>query len=104
MTTSDKNNFLIDGFPRNEDNLQGWNKQMGEKVNLQCVLFFQCSQEICTARCLKRGEAGSGRTDDNEESLKKRFVTYEQATMPIINHYQEKDLVKTVDASKYDLC
>ena len=24
------------------------------------------------------------RTDDNEESLRKRFVTYESATMPII--------------------
>ena len=35
-------------------------------------------------RCLGRGAAGSGRTDDNEESLRKRFVTYEQATMPII--------------------
>jgi len=62
MNDSDKNNFLIDGFPRNEDNLQGWNKQMGEKVNLQCVLYFQCSQEICTARCLQRGAAGSGRS------------------------------------------
>jgi len=100
MTNSLKNNFLIDGFPRNEDNLQGWNKQMGEKVNLQCVLFFDCSQEICTARCLGRGAAGSGRSDDNEESLKKRFVTYQQATMPIIKHYQEKELVKTLDASK----
>jgi len=100
MTKSEKNNFLIDGFPRNEDNLQGWNKQMGDKVNLQCVLFFHCSQEICTARCLKRGAAGSGRSDDNEESLKKRFVTYEQATMPIIKHFEEKNLVKKLDASK----
>ena len=83
---------------------------MGEKVNLRGVLFFHCTQEICTARypwfltalnlnrhdfqwqrtmlfrlrCLGRGAAGSGRTDDNEESLRKRFVTYEQATMPII--------------------
>jgi len=100
MTESDANNFLIDGFPRNEDNLQGWNRVMGEKVNLQCVLFFQCSQEICTQRCLGRGAAGSGRTDDNEESLRKRFVTYEQATMPIIRLFQESDLVKTLDATK----
>jgi len=99
MTQSEKNNFLIDGFPRNEDNLQGWNKAMGEKVNLQCVLFFHCTQEICTARCLSRGAAGSGRTDDNEESLKKRFVTYEQATMPIIKLFEEQNLVKTLDAS-----
>ena len=31
------------------------------QVNLQCVLFFNCTQEICTARCLGRGAAGSGR-------------------------------------------
>ena len=62
MTKSDKNRFLVDGFPRNQDNLQGWTRQMGDKVNLQCVLFFHCSQEICTARCLSRGAAGSGRS------------------------------------------
>ena len=42
----------------------------------------------------------SFRTDDNEESLKKRFVTYEQATMPIIKSFEEQNLVKTLDASK----
>ena len=120
MNESEKNDFLIDGFPRNEDNLQGWTKVMGEKVNLQCVLFFHCTQDICTTRCLSRGAAGSGRfveirnlkfrlevfnsrSDDNEESLKKRFVTYEQATMPIIKLFEEKDLVKTLDASKYEM-
>ena len=54
------------------------------QVNLKRVLFFHCPQEVCTSRCLARGAAGSGRTDDNEESLRKRFVTYENATMPII--------------------
>jgi len=100
MNESGKSHFLIDGFPRNEDNLTGWNRQMGDKVNLKCVLFFHCSQEICTERCLSRGAAGSGRTDDNIESLTKRFVTYENATMPIIKHYEEQHLVKKIDASK----
>jgi len=100
MTESEKNDFLIDGFPRNEDNLTGWNKQMGEKVNVRRVLFFHCSQDICTTRCLARGAAGSGRTDDNEESLRKRFVTYETATMPIIRHYEAMNLVSQIDASR----
>ena len=39
MEKSDKNDFLIDGFPRNEDNLQGWNKQMGDKVRIK--LFWE---------------------------------------------------------------
>lgn len=38
--------FLIDGFPRNQNNLEGWNNQMGEKVNLKFVLFFNCPLEV----------------------------------------------------------
>ena len=41
-----KNNFLIDGFPRNQDNLQGWNDEMGDKTNLQFVLFFECDEKV----------------------------------------------------------
>ena len=55
--------------------------------------------QVCTERCLGRGAAGSGRSDDNLESLKKRFNTYMTSTMPIIEHYRAKDLVRTVDAT-----
>lgn len=87
MKNSGKENFLIDGFPRNQDNVDGWQKAMDGKVNIQCVLFFDCDEQVsrnriplsemylsvktCVARCLERGK-GSGRTDDNVESLKKR--------------------------------
>lgn len=100
MKNSGKEDFLIDGFPRNQNNLEGWNKEMGEKVNLKFVLFFKCPLEVCTQRCLDRGAAGSGRTDDNMESLKKRFDTYMNATMPIIEHYEGQGLVKTINATR----
>jgi len=99
MEQSGKQNFLIDGFPRNEDNLQGWNKVMSGKVNLQFVLFFDCPLEICTDRILKRG-ATSGRVDDNLDSLKKRFNTYSNETKPIIDHYDKLNLVRKVDATR----
>uniref|UniRef100_A0A6A7FSQ5 UMP-CMP kinase-like n=2 Tax=Hirondellea gigas TaxID=1518452 RepID=A0A6A7FSQ5_9CRUS len=100
MQDSGKQNFLIDGFPRNQNNLEGWNKQMGEKANLKFVLFFNCPLEVCTQRCMDRGAAGSGRSDDNMESLKKRFDTYMNATMPIIDHYEKLNLVKKIQADK----
>uniref|UniRef100_A0A2M4CZQ5 UMP-CMP kinase n=1 Tax=Anopheles darlingi TaxID=43151 RepID=A0A2M4CZQ5_ANODA len=95
---SGNDRFLIDGFPRNEDNLQGWTKKMADKVELQFVLFFECSEQQCTERCLKRGES-SGRSDDNAESLKKRFNTYINDTVGIIKHYDQEQLVKKIDAS-----
>ncbi len=100
MTESEKNDFLIDGFPRNEDNLTGWNEAMGDKVTLKFVLNFDCGQEACIERCLARGAAGSGRTDDNEESLKKRFVTFTNATTPIIKHFEGQGLVRTINAER----
>lgn len=41
-----KNKFLIDGFPRNQDNVQGWNKTMDGKADVSFVLFFDCNNEV----------------------------------------------------------
>jgi len=46
MKKSDKQNFLIDGFPRNKDNVDGWQKTMDGKVNIQCVIFFDCDEKV----------------------------------------------------------
>nr|XP_054949253.1 UMP-CMP kinase isoform X2 [Pan paniscus] len=94
-----RNKFLIDGFPRNQDNLQGWNKTMDGKADVSFVLFFDCNNEICIERCLERGKS-SGRSDDNRESLEKRIQTYLQSTKPIIDLYEEMGKVKKIDASK----
>lgn len=92
--------FLIDGFPRNEDNLQGWTKQIGDKVEVMFVLFLDCPHDICIKRCLDRGQQGSNRSDDNETSLRKRLVTYTEDTMPIIEHYRKLNQLRRIDATK----
>lgn len=92
--------FLIDGFPRNEDNLQGWTRQLADKVEVMFVLFLDCPHDICIKRCLSRGQQGSNRSDDNETSLRKRLVTYTQDTMPIIEHYRKLNLLRRIDATK----
>lgn len=92
--------FLIDGFPRNQDNLEGWQREMDAKVNFKFVLFFDCSDDVCVRRCLDRGAAGSGRSDDNEESLRKRMKTFENDTLPIVNYYRSMSKVKSVDAAR----
>ena len=74
VNSSDRLLFLIDGFPRNKDNYDGWNKQMDKVARVHGVLFFNISDEVATDRCLKRGAGGSGRSDDNVESIKKRQV------------------------------
>lgn len=93
---SSKNKFLIDGFPRNQDNLDGWIDVMEKKVNLQFVLFFECSEAVCVDRCLSRG---TGRVDDNIESLKKRFDVFYRESLPIVDYYDNQHLVRKVDGT-----
>ena len=75
---------------------------MGDKVNLKFVLNFDCEESTCIKRCLARGAhaAESKRTDDNVESLKKRFVTFTNATQPIIKHFDDNNMVKTINAER----
>ncbi|XP_046834059.1 UMP-CMP kinase [Vespa crabro] len=103
VSEASKKRFLIDGFPRNEDNLTGWNKIMSDKVLLKGVLFCQCSKEVCTQRCLDRGAKGSGRSDDNLETLIKRHEIYINNTLPIIEHYEKQGLVYKFDSMKAPL-
>ncbi|XP_076828750.1 UMP-CMP kinase [Brachyhypopomus gauderio] len=99
MANENKFRFLIDGFPRNQDNLQGWTREMDGKADVKFVLFFDCDNEVCVGRCLERGKS-SGRSDDNRESLVKRIQTYLQCTRPIIEQYEQQGKVRTIDASR----
>lgn len=103
MEETKRNNFLIDGYPRNEDNLVTWQKVMGEVSRVAFVLFFECPLDVCVERCLGRGEAGSGRADDNLDVLKKRIQVFLNQTQPIVDYYDKLNLVKRVDASRSKL-
>ena len=46
INESDNSKFLIDGFPRNEDNLTGWNDQMDGKADVDFVLFIDTPEEV----------------------------------------------------------
>ncbi len=50
-------------------------------------------------RLLKRGET-SGRADDNIESIKKRFVTYNAETREIVKYYDELKKNKNVNSDR----
>ncbi|KAF0690366.1 Aste57867_18201 [Aphanomyces stellatus] len=96
MIASGRDLFLIDGFPRNFDNLQGWEAEMAD-VDVAGVLFYDCPEEEMERRLLERGKT-SGRTDDNIEAIRKRFKTYLESTMPIIEHFATQNKVFRLSA------
>ena len=78
--------FLIDGYPRNEENIRVWEQQMPD-VKVLCLLFLECSNEVLTERILGRNQ---GRSDDNPESLKKRLAVFEGETRPVLEIWRAK--------------
>lgn len=80
---------MIDGFPRNKDNLVKWNEEIGVDVELVNLFLLNCSQETSLKRLTKRGET-SGRVDDNPESIKKKSETYEKETVPVIQNFKKE--------------
>jgi len=87
--------FLIDGFPRKMDQAIGFDEQV---CLSSLVIYYKTTEEVMLSRLLERGKT-SGREDDNVESIKKRFRTYEIDTMPVIEHYSAQGKVAEVDSS-----
>jgi len=91
--------FLVDGFPRNTNNLSGWQQVASDSLALGGVLFYDCPEDTMEARLLERGKT-SGRTDDNIESIRKRFKTYQNETTPILSYYDHQGLCFKIDGAR----
>ncbi|EOD36608.1 hypothetical protein EMIHUDRAFT_429140 [Emiliania huxleyi CCMP1516] len=91
--------FLVDGFPRNTNNLSGWQGQAGSAMRVAAVLVFDCPEEVMEERLLERGKT-SGRSDDNAASIRKRFATFRDETTPVLKYYEHQGLVTTIDGTR----
>lgn len=97
MKSSGSKKFLIDGFPRNFDNLLVWYDIMGKTCSIIFVLNMDLNEEDMMIRLLERAKS-SGRSDDNEETIKKRFKTFYIDTMPVLNIYSLAGKLRTISS------
>ncbi|KAK1306347.1 UMP-CMP kinase [Acorus calamus] len=95
MQESGNTKFLIDGFPRNEENRDAFEKVTG--IEPEFVLFFDCSEEEMERRLLSRNQ---GRDDDNIETIRKRFKVFVESSVPVVEYYDAKFKVQKINAGK----
>lgn len=93
MESSDNHKFLIDGFPRSEENRIAFERIMGAEPNI--VLFFDCPEEVMVKRVLNRNQ---GRVDDNIDTIKKRLKVFEALNLPVVNYYAENGKLHKISA------
>ena len=90
------NGWILDGFPRNVSQA-AFLEELLAKLNqsADCVLNLEVPDEVLVARLLARK-----RKDDNEDTIRRRLEVYHRDTVPVINFYQEKETLKTINGNQ----
>lgn len=121
------NGFILDGFPRTIPQAEKLDSMLVDrKTPLQNAVELKIDDELLVARITGRlvhpasgrsyhklfnppkkemidditGEALVQRSDDNEDALKKRLVTYHKQTEPIVDYYKKTGIWSGIDASQ----
>lgn len=92
-----ENGFLLDGFPRTieqADALEELLKDMDKNLDLAINLSVP-DQELID-RLLDRAKK-EGRADDTEPVIRNRLKTYNEQTIPLIEYYQKRGILKEID-------
>ena len=90
------NGAILDGFPRTIAQAKSLDK-ISEEFKISKVIVFEADRDELIKRILNRGET-SGRSDDTEESVSVRLEVYENDTAPLIEYYEQKNLVSKINA------
>jgi len=95
----EKNFYLIEGFPKNQEGMDAWRHILKEKIDTKMVLLYEGSAKVIEKRLLERGQAGS-LTDDDIEGVKQRLAAYQEEVQPVVKQFEKEKLLKKVNADK----
>lgn len=90
-----KRGWIMDGFPRSVSQALALDKLL-LKMNQPRpqVIYFDVDSKILVKRMLERG-----RLDDNEETIRRRLEVYQTETAPLIDLYQRRHCLKTINGN-----
>lgn len=76
--------FILDGFPRTVAQADWLLNQMKHgQLHITAVIHLQASEQAVEQRLLERG-----RRDDNKDAIRERFDEFQQAILPILEHFK----------------
>lgn len=117
--------FILDGYPRNRqqaEDLERVLEDLGQRIDAAVLMdvdfdilmkrltgrrtcsktgkllniYFSTQSEIDA--CIEAGGELVQREDDNEETIRNRLQVYEQQTAPLVEYFESRGLLKTIDA------
>ena len=86
---------IFDGFPRTIAQAEALKKMLAERGHeLGIMIELDVPEDELMKRLILRGQQ-SGRADDNEETIKKRFEVYRNQTAPLIEWFEKEGIRNT---------
>lgn len=103
LASMDNVRVIFDGFPRTQAQAEALDvllEELGAPVN--AVPLLEVPDQILIDRIVERGRQAAAkgeavRSDDNEETARKRQQVYREQTQPLIDHYAARGHLYTVD-------
>lgn len=90
--------FILDGFPRTTAQGEALESLLQEQDSpLDAVVRFVVPEEELLSRLEHRRNL-EGRSDDDDEVIRKRLVEYRSKTAPLEEFYAERGLLRDIDA------
>lgn len=88
----DHKGVIFDGFPRTTPQAEALKKMLNERGHkIAAMIELDVPEDELMTRLIKRGKE-SGRSDDNEETIKKRLDVYHNQTAPLIEWYSKENI------------
>jgi len=88
---------IFDGFPRTIPQAEALGKMLAERGHkVAAMIELDVPEEELMKRLLLRGQQ-SGRSDDNEATIKKRLDVYHNQTAPLIEWYEKEGIHHHID-------
>ena len=83
---------IFDGFPRTIPQAQALKDMLAKRGHkVAAMIELDVPEDELMKRLIKRGQE-SGRSDDNEETIKKRLNVYHTQTAPLIEWYEKEGI------------
>lgn len=93
QTDAVERGWILDGFPRNVSQAS-FLENLLQELNQSCdrVIYLEVPDEVLTERLHERG-----RKDDSQATIRKRLEVYRTQTVPLVDFYRERSLLKTIN-------
>jgi adenylate kinase len=96
MFKPDIDSLVLDGIPRNVNQA----KIMQDVIQVKKVFHLSCPDRDALVGRLKKRALKENRFDDaNEETIRRRLLTYDAESKPVLDFYGS-ELVQTIDATQ----